>query len=195
MHVRLYIDPYLGQKRLDKVTVRDVRSLFNRLATTCQCRAQGKDAARAEPDRRCCAIGDCCGQTLSRRTVHEVAVRLKQCGRGRTRRQERGQPRQGAHAATAQGQTLVRGGGQTLPGLRQGWWRSLLSRLRAARVHDTRHTCGSLLAALDVRPRVAMQILRHNKIDTMMEIYTHVPSETTTRALKQLGASLEDLEP
>lgn len=40
-----------------------------------------------------------------------------------------------------------------------------------------------------------MQILRHNKIDTMMEIYTHVPSETTTRALKQLGASLEDLEP
>ncbi len=69
MHVRLYIEPYLGQKRLDKVTVRDVRSLFNRLATTCQCCAQGKDAARPRSDRRCCAIGNCCGQTLSRRTA------------------------------------------------------------------------------------------------------------------------------
>ncbi|WP_221339903.1 tyrosine-type recombinase/integrase [Nonomuraea endophytica] len=29
------------------------------------------------------------------------------------------------------------------------------------RVHDTRHTCASLLAALDVHPRVAMHILRH----------------------------------
>lgn len=31
-------------------------------------------------------------------------------------------------------------------------------------VHGTRKTCGSLLAALDVHPRVAMQILRHSKI-------------------------------
>jgi integrase len=28
-------------------------------------------------------------------------------------------------------------------------------------VHGTRKTCGSLLAALDVHPRVAMRILRH----------------------------------
>jgi integrase len=66
--------------------------------------------------------------------------------------------------------------------------------VRRIRVHDTRHTCGSLLAARDAHPRVAMQILRHNKIDTTMEIYTHVPSETTRRALKQLGASLEHME-
>ena len=50
------------------------------------------------------------------------------------------------------------------------------------RVHDTRHTCGSLLAALDVHPRVAMQILRHSKISITMEIYTnsrelHQPSD------------------
>ena len=31
-------------------------------------------------------------------------------------------------------------------------------------MHGTRKTCGSLLAALDVHPRVAMQILRHSKI-------------------------------
>ena len=30
--------------------------------------------------------------------------------------------------------------------------------------HDTRRTCGSLLAALDVHPRVAMAILRHSRI-------------------------------
>ncbi|GAA2755473.1 tyrosine-type recombinase/integrase [Actinopolymorpha rutila] len=51
--------------------------------------------------------------------------------------------------------------------------------VRVIRLHDTRHTCGSLLAALDVHPRVAMQILRHSKIDVTMEIYTHVPSELT----------------
>ncbi len=44
--------------------------------------------------------------------------------------------------------------------------------VRRIRVHDTRHTCGSLLAALDVHPRVAMQILRHSKISSTMEIYT-----------------------
>jgi integrase len=62
-----------------------------------------------------------------------------------------------------------------------------LAGVRRIRVHDTRHTCGSLLAAMDVHPRVAMQILRHSKIAPTMEIYTHVPSEVTRRALKQLG--------
>ena len=37
-------------------------------------------------------------------------------------------------------------------------------------VHGTRKTCGSLLAAPDVHPRVAMQILRHSKIAVTMEI-------------------------
>jgi integrase len=37
-------------------------------------------------------------------------------------------------------------------------------------VHGTRKTCGSLLAALDIHPRVAMQILRHSKIAVTMEI-------------------------
>ncbi len=54
-------------------------------------------------------------------------------------------------------------------------------------VHGTRKTCGSLLAALDVHPRVAMQILRHSKIAVTMEIYTEVPSSATRDALKRLG--------
>ncbi|WP_433351271.1 site-specific integrase [Microtetraspora malaysiensis] len=40
------------------------------------------------------------------------------------------------------------------------------------RVHDTRHTCASLLAALDVHPRVAMRILRHSQISMTMDVYT-----------------------
>ncbi|MGW7618213.1 hypothetical protein ACWGLG_20685 [Streptomyces antimycoticus] len=50
--------------------------------------------------------------------------------------------------------------------------------------------CGSLLAALDVHPRIAMQILRHSKIAVTMEIYTHVPSEATRKALRRLGKHL-----
>jgi integrase len=53
--------------------------------------------------------------------------------------------------------------------------------------HGARKTCGSLLATLDVHPRVAMQILRHSKIALTMEIYTEVPSAATRDALKKLG--------
>jgi integrase len=58
-------------------------------------------------------------------------------------------------------------------------------------VHGTRKTCGSLLAALDVHPRVAMQILRHSKIAVTMEIYTEVPSAATRAALRKLGEWLD----
>ncbi|WP_203609994.1 hypothetical protein [Streptomyces sp. SID8111] len=54
--------------------------------------------------------------------------------------------------------------------------------VRQIRVHDTRHTCASLLAALDVHPRIAMQMT--------MEVYTHVPSSETRRALRKLGKAL-----
>jgi hypothetical protein len=39
-------------------------------------------------------------------------------------------------------------------------------------VHDAGVTCGSLLADLDIHPRVAMQILRHAQFSITMEIYT-----------------------
>jgi integrase len=62
--------------------------------------------------------------------------------------------------------------------------------VRRIRVHDTRRTCGSLLAALEVHPRVAMQILRHSKISITMEIYTMVSDKTTRTALKRLSDAL-----
>ena len=57
---------------------------------------------------------------------------------------------------------------------------------------NTRKTCGSLQAALEVHPRVAMQILRHSKIAITMEIYTEVPSAATREALHKLGQWLNE---
>ena len=57
--------------------------------------------------------------------------------------------------------------------------------------HGTRKTCGSLLAALYVHPRFAMQILRHSKIAVTMKIYAEVPSAATREALEKLGQWLD----
>lgn len=58
-------------------------------------------------------------------------------------------------------------------------------------VHDGRRTCGSLLADLDVHPRVAMAILRHARFAITMEVYTEVSDDATRAGLKKLGDSLE----
>jgi len=58
---RVYIDPDLGSKRLDRLTVRDVQLWMNDLRTLCQRCAQGKDAARRRA--QCCATGACCLST------------------------------------------------------------------------------------------------------------------------------------
>ena len=63
--------------------------------------------------------------------------------------------------------------------------------VRYIRVHDTRRTSASLLVALDVHPRVAMQILRHSQIAMTMDVYSEVPSEATKEALRRLGQSLD----
>ncbi|MEU5015555.1 site-specific integrase [Streptomyces sp. NPDC021749] len=75
--VRLYIAPHLGSKRLDKLTVRDVREWLTKLATICQCCAQGKDAKRAPGRRRCCAAGECCEAYPSRRVVQAARDALR----------------------------------------------------------------------------------------------------------------------
>src|SRR5687768_11178386 len=55
--VRLYIRPDLGSKNLARLSSRDVQAWVNKLAKTCQCCTQGRDAARAKEDQRCCAAG------------------------------------------------------------------------------------------------------------------------------------------
>ncbi|WP_326829071.1 site-specific integrase [Streptosporangium sp. NBC_01810] len=65
------------------------------------------------------------------------------------------------------------------------------SGVRRVHVHATRKTCASLLVALDVHPRVAMQILRHSQISVTMNIYSEVSSAETRKALKRLGDHLD----
>jgi integrase len=67
-----------------------------------------------------------------------------------------------------------------------------LAEVRRVPVHSTRHTCASVMVGLGVHPRVAMQILRHAKIATTMDIYTHVPTPDTRAALIELSARLHD---
>nr|WP_244298735.1 tyrosine-type recombinase/integrase [Micromonospora cremea] len=71
-------------------------------------------------------------------------------------------------------------------------WQTRCERARAMliTVHDARRTCATLLADLDVHPRVVMQIQRHARFSVTMEIYTQVSSKATLDALKRLGDSL-----
>jgi integrase len=71
--IRLHLIPGLGTKRLARLTAKDVRTFLDRLRTTCQCCAQGLDAAR----HHCCAVGKCCGKRLSPLTVTYVHSVLK----------------------------------------------------------------------------------------------------------------------
>ena len=308
---RLHIVPYLGTKRLDKLQVKDIRQWLNKLAQVCQCCAQGKDAARPEEKRRCCATGRCCHAILSARsradardtlraaftcaaeeeiisrnpaavirlpaprtrkrrwwTVDEarlflestrlaqeplcaafvlilvlglrkgevlgltwelvnldaaelyVSEQVQRVGRELLRREVKTETSEAplslpeicvaALKLRREQQETDRsraGGAWVSTGLvfttRHGtaleprnFSRSFDRCIREARVpritvHGTRKTCGSLLAALDVHPRVAMQILRHSKIAVTMEIYTEVPSAATREALRKLGQWLD----
>jgi integrase len=322
---RLHIVPWLGGKRVDRLTVRDVQKWLNSLATTCQCCAQRVDARRPEGKRRCCAIGQCCEKYPGKRTVQaarntlraalsqavidEIVTRnvaslakvpsppkrrrkgsswsVEEAGKflesaladhdplyaayvltlvlGLRKGEILGLPwvavnsdtkeidvssqlqrirKQLIHKMRTKADEDQSGGVLPLPDIclaalevHRTWqqaakeaagerWkpvrlspsgissdelvfttavgtncdprnfnRSFNRRcskagVRRIRVHDTRHTCASLLAALDVHPRVAMAILRHAQISITMEVYTEVPDEVTRAALKRLGDHL-----
>ncbi|AJZ82058.1 tyrosine-type recombinase/integrase [Streptomyces sp. AgN23] len=75
--VRIYLAPGLGKKKLARLTARDIRAFLATTARTCQCCAQGKDKARTERKRRCCALGKCCESYPSDRTVRFLLVLLR----------------------------------------------------------------------------------------------------------------------
>jgi integrase len=311
MFARRYIVPDLGQRRIDKLTVRDVQMWLNQLRARCQCCVQGKDAKRDPP--KCCAAGKCCRQIAGDRTIRDAwatlrialgnAVReelisrnvaaLIRVPKARSRKpkpwsveearrflESARTDRDPYYAAYTlilvlglrRGEVLGLGwedvdldkaevfitwqvqriAGQLLrrqtkteaseaplplPQVcltalrswqdRQAKWaieagpawqdsglmvttryglaveprnfhRSFKARCRRAAVrpipvHTTRRTCASLLVALDVHPRVAMQILRHSQIAVTMNIYSEVSSAETRAALKRLGDELEGL--
>jgi len=77
LFVRRHIAPELGARRLDRLSIRDLQTWLNKLARACQCCTHGKDAARPEKKRRCCAIGKCCEARLSARTINDVRACLR----------------------------------------------------------------------------------------------------------------------
>ena len=77
-HVKNYIEPGIGALRLDHLRVADVQAWLNRLAAQCQCCAQEKDVRRAlRGAARCCALGKCCHQVASPRTIKDVRTVLR----------------------------------------------------------------------------------------------------------------------
>lgn len=75
LFLKHYIEPDLGKKRIDRLSVRDVRVWLNDLRERCQCCAQGKDEGRQQS--RCCAAGSCCRQVASEWTVHQAWTVLR----------------------------------------------------------------------------------------------------------------------
>lgn len=75
----------------------------------------------------------------------------------------------------------------------QDWklWQRILKELKipAGRVHDLRHTAGTLLLALGVDIRVVQEILGHSDI-RMTQRYTHVASEMAKTATDSIGRAL-----
>jgi integrase len=65
------------RRRLDRLQVHDIRAWLNGIRKTCQCCSQGEDAARPPDRQRCCAIGRCCGQRLSERTIKNIRDTLR----------------------------------------------------------------------------------------------------------------------
>lgn len=65
------------QKKLVRLTARDIRAFLTKTAATCQCCAQGKDRRRLKQKQRCCAIGQCCKKLPSDRTVRFLLVLLR----------------------------------------------------------------------------------------------------------------------
>ena len=58
------------------------------------------------------------------------------------------------------------------------------------RFHDLRHGAASLMAAMGVPPRVAMEILGHSQISTTMNIYAHVAAEWQQDAVDRMTTAL-----
>jgi integrase len=75
--------------------------------------------------------------------------------------------------------------------LRRSWGRiCAVVGLTGVRFHDIRHTCVSLLLALDVPPHVVREIVGHSDIGVTMTIYAHASLDEKRAALRKLGDAL-----
>ena len=63
--------------------------------------------------------------------------------------------------------------------------------LPSIRFHDLRHSAASMLLALNVHPRVVMELLGHSQISLTMNTYSHVVPDLLREAVGKLGAALK----
>ena len=76
-HVRLHIIPGLGKRRLDKLTIGEAQKWLNQVRRTCQCCAQRRDERRPTAKQKCCAVGRCCQNLPSDKTVSGIRAVLR----------------------------------------------------------------------------------------------------------------------
>jgi integrase len=62
--------------------------------------------------------------------------------------------------------------------------------LPRVRLHDLRHTAGSLLAAQGVTPRVIMEILGHTQVSMTMNTYVHGNEAMQREAAERMERAL-----
>jgi integrase len=75
--------------------------------------------------------------------------------------------------------------------LRRSWGRiRKAAGLEEVRLHDTRHTCVSLLLALGIPPNIVREIVGHSDIEVTMTIYAHASLDDKRAALRKLGDAL-----
>jgi site-specific recombinase XerD len=76
---------------------------------------------------------------------------------------------------------------------RRDWeeWKTILREagVREVRVHDMRHTAGTLLVAQGVHIRAVQEILGHSDVRTTQG-YTHISSEVARDAAQRMGSAL-----
>ena len=58
------------------------------------------------------------------------------------------------------------------------------------RYHHLRHGAASLMAAQGVPPRVAMEVLGHAQISTIMNVYSHVAPDSQRDAAERVGTAI-----
>ena len=71
-------------------------------------------------------------------------------------------------------------------------WKALLAAagVRPARLHDARHTAATVMLAMGVPPRVAMQLLGHSQISLTLGTYSPVVPELADDAARRIGEGL-----
>ena len=71
-------------------------------------------------------------------------------------------------------------------------WYELLAEagVKGIKPHAARHWAATMLVALGVHPRVAMEMLRHADVSTTLNLYAHAPSEDLRAAADALAEAL-----